>query len=159
MTDSRPEHWRPVAFLLAQLGGFAAQRFGERVAELGLQPSDVGILRIISRHEGALSQQALAGLLGVGPSRVVALIDQLEKKGLVARARSTRDRRNYELTLTDAGREVMGKMRRIGSAHDREITGALSAEERATLGELLGRLAAANGLTEDVHPGYRSSGV
>jgi DNA-binding MarR family transcriptional regulator len=159
MTDSRPEHWQPVAFQLAQLGAFAAQRFAERVGELGLQPSDVGILRIIGKHQGALSQRALAGLLGVGPSRVVALIDQLEKKGMVARTRSAHDRRNYELTLTDAGREVMGKMRRIGSAHDRAITGSLSTEERATLGELLGRLAAANGLTEDVHPGYRSSGA
>ena len=156
MTDSGAERRQPVAFLLAQVGGYAAQRFGERVAELGLQPGDVGILRIIARHEGALSQQALAGLLGVGPSRVVALIDGLEKKGLVTRARSARDRRNYELTLTDAGREVMTQMRRIGTAHDREITSALSTEERAALGALLGRVAAANGLTENVHPGYRA---
>lgn len=155
MTDSGRPPWQPVAFLLAQVGGFAAQRFGERVSELGLQPSDVGILRIISRHEGALSQQALAGLLGVGPSRVVALIDALEKKGLVARARSSRDRRNYELTLTDAGRAVMGKMRSIGSSHDRDITGALTADERAALGALLGKLAAAHGLAQGVHPGYR----
>lgn len=156
MTDSGSERRQSAAFLLAQLGAFAAQRFGDRVGELGLQPSDVGILRIIARHEVALSQQALAGLLGVGPSRVVALIDALEKKGLVARARSARDRRNYELTLTDAGRDVMAQMRRIGSAHEREITGALSADERSTLITLLGRLARAHGLTADVHPGYRA---
>ncbi|AYG03598.1 MarR family winged helix-turn-helix transcriptional regulator [Gryllotalpicola protaetiae] len=156
MTNRGPEPWQPVAFLLAQVGGFAAQRFAERVGELGLQPSDVGILRIISRHEGALSQQILAGFLGVGPSRVVALIDGLEKKGLVARARSARDRRNYELTLTDAGRDVMARMRQVGSAHDRDLTGSLTADERATLGALLGKLAAVHGLAEGVHPGYRS---
>lgn len=155
--EPRTERWQPVAFQLAQVGAYAAQRFAERVADLGLQPSDVGILRIISRHEGALSQQALARLLGVGPSRVVALIDGLEKKGLVARARSQRDRRNHELTLTDAGREVMATVRRVGSAHDRDITGALTAEERRTLGALLSRLAESHGLAENVHPGYRSA--
>lgn len=156
MTDSRPERPHQVAFLLAQLGAVAAQRFAERVGELGLQPGDVGILRIISRHDGALSQQELAALLGVVPSRVVALIDGLEKKGLVTRSRSPRDRRNYELRLSDAGREVMVQMRRIGTAHDRDITGALSVDERATLGALLSRLAEANGLMEGVHPGYRA---
>jgi len=155
MTKQGPESWQPVAFHLAQVGAFAAQRFAERVGELGLQPSDVGILRIISRHESALSQQALAGVLGVGPSRVVALIDGLEKKDLVARTRSARDRRNYELTLTDAGREAMAKMRQVGSTHDRDVTGVLTADERATLGSLLGKLAEAHGLTEGVHPGYR----
>jgi DNA-binding MarR family transcriptional regulator len=155
MTDSR-ERWQPVAFQLAQLGAFAAERFAARVAELGLQPSDVGILRLIAQHDGPLSQRELARLLGVGPSRVVALIDGLERKGLVARTRSVRDRRNHELALTDAGRAVMGKMRSIGSAHDREITGALSADERATLGQLLAKLAVTHELAENVHPGYRS---
>jgi hypothetical protein len=58
--------------------------------------------------------------------------------------------------LTDAGRAVMGRMRSIGSAHDREITGALSADERATLGQLLAKLAATHDLPENVQPGYRS---
>jgi DNA-binding MarR family transcriptional regulator len=143
-----------VGFLLSQVGALAAAQFAERLATLGVQPGDIGILRLITVEEG-LSQQTLAGKLGVGPSRVVALIDELEQKGLVTRERSTKDRRNYELQLTDAGRNVMARMREIGSAHEEDVVHALNASERRTLGELLAKIAASHQLTPDVHPGYR----
>jgi DNA-binding MarR family transcriptional regulator len=145
-----------VGFLLSQVGALASERFAERLAALGVQPGDVGILRLITVEQG-LSQQALAGRLGVGPSRVVALIDELEKKGLVARERSTKDRRIHELRLTDAGESVMARMREIGSAHEEEVVHALSASERRTLGALLAKVAASHRLTPDVHPGYRGA--
>ncbi|MFD0571122.1 MarR family winged helix-turn-helix transcriptional regulator [Kitasatospora gansuensis] len=90
---------RGAAFLLAQIGAHAAALFAERVAELGLTPADVGLLRMIAGRPGR-SQRALATDLGVVPSRVVALIDNLETKGLVERRRSTEDRRNHELHLS-----------------------------------------------------------
>lgn len=144
-----------VGFLLSQLGAHASQRFAERVAELGLVPSDLGLLRMIAVEPG-LSQQALAKRLGVVPSRVVALIDALQQRELVERVRSTRDRRNYELQLTEHGRAVMAGMREIGMAHEAELTGALDDDERRTLGRLLAKLAESNGLSPDVHPGYRT---
>lgn len=159
--DERNPTWRKpsqrVGFLLSQLGSFAASRFAERLTEMDLHPSDIGILRMIAVDPG-LSQRSLAELLGVGPSRVVALIDELEQKSLVARVRSMKDRRNYELHLTDAGRSVMARMREIGSAHEEEIVSALSAQERILLGELLAKVAESHGLTPDVHPGYRQAG-
>lgn len=144
-----------VAFLLSQVGAFAATRFAELLAPLGLQPSDIGILRLIAT-EPNLSQQALADRLGVVPSRVVVLIDALEQKGLVARERSARDRRTHELRLTDQGRAVMEEMREIGSAHEADVTTALTAAERKELGRLLGKIAASHGLAPGVHPGYRA---
>ncbi|WP_327287944.1 MarR family winged helix-turn-helix transcriptional regulator [Streptomyces sp. NBC_01198] len=146
-----------VGFLLAQVGGYAAARFAERLADLSLQPSDIGILRLIALESG-LSQRALADHLGVGPSRVVVLIDELESRGLVARVRSTRDRRNHELQLTDAGDAVMRRMREIGSAHEDEIVDVLTPEERETLAALLAKVAASHDLTPNVHPGYRFAG-
>ncbi|MGH3704944.1 MAG: MarR family winged helix-turn-helix transcriptional regulator [Agromyces sp.] len=143
-----------VAFLLAQLGAYASARFAERVAELDLQPSDVGLLRLIATEPG-LSQQTLAGRLGVVPSRVVALIDALERKDLVTRTRSAKDRRNYELHLSEKGRDAMSQMRRIGLAHETELLAGLDEAERRTLGALLARLAASHEISPDVHPGYR----
>src|ERR1700740_1659861 len=87
------------AFLLAQLGAHAAHRFGERIKVLGLAPPHAGILRIISSTPEC-SQQALAERLGILPSRMVALIDELDAKGLVKRRRSAEDRRSYSLALT-----------------------------------------------------------
>jgi DNA-binding MarR family transcriptional regulator len=141
---------------LSQVGGFAAARFAERLTVLGLQPSDVGILRLITVEPG-LSQQTLAAHLGVGASRVVVLIDELEKKGLLSRERSTRDRRNYELRLTDAGLGVMSRMREIGADHENDLIKVLSAEERETLAGLLNKISQSHDLTPDVHPGYRSA--
>lgn len=147
-----------VAFLLSQVGAAAAQRFAERLGDLDLTPGDVGILRLIA-GDPELSQRALADRLGVAPSRVVVLLDRLEKHGLVERVRSVRDRRHHELALTDAGREVMAAMRDIGRAHEREITSALTADERDQLGALLTRIADSLGLTPDVHPGYRNGSL
>lgn len=160
MTDNpkqsgRRDSFPRAAFLLSQVGAFAATRFAQRLEPLGLQPSDIGILRLIGA-EANLSQQALAEKLGVVPSRVVVLIDALEKKGVVARERSARDRRTYELHLTDEGRAAMGEMRTIGSAHEAEMTAALTPAEHDELGRLLGKIAAGHGLTPDVHPGYKT---
>lgn len=145
-----------VSFLLSQVGAFAAARFAERLEALALQPSDVGILRLIAAEPG-LSQQALADRLNVAPSRVVVLIDGLEKKGLVARERSTRDRRIYELQITGDGRAVMGRMSEVGAAHEADMAKALTGEERETLAILLNKVAASHGLTPNVHPGYRTA--
>ncbi|MDN3353628.1 MarR family transcriptional regulator [Actinomadura sp. DC4] len=144
-----------VGFLLSQVGALAAAQFADRLTGLGVQPGDVGILRLIAAEEG-LSQQTLAGKLGVGPSRVVALIDELEQKGLVVRERSTKDRRTYELRLTGAGRDVMTRMREIGSAHEEGVVHALNASERRMLADLLLKVAESHGLTPDAHPGHRS---
>jgi DNA-binding MarR family transcriptional regulator len=142
------------AFLLAQLGAHAAGRYAEKVAQLELDPAQTGVLHLVAREAG-LSQQALADRLGVVPSRVVALVDGLEGRGWLARRRSTTDRRSYELHLTDAGRELLGRLREVAAAHEREVTAALDADERAQLVGLLRRVADQQGLTPGVHPGYR----
>ncbi len=152
--DRRP---MGAAFLLAQVGAQGARRFGQRVSEIGLTPADVGLLRKIGSDPG-ISQQALAEFLGVMPSRMVALVDELESKGIVERRRSTEDRRNYALLITDRGREVLGKVYRIAAEHEEEFCAALSHEEKLQLTALCRRIADQQGLTPGVHPGYSSLG-
>jgi DNA-binding MarR family transcriptional regulator len=142
------------AFLLAQLGAHAAGRYAARVAELELDPPQTGVLHLLAREAG-LSQQALATRLGVAPSRVVGLVDGLEGRGLLERRRSTTDRRNYELHLTDAGQQLLQRLREVAKAHDADVTAALGKKERKQLVELLQKVADAQGLTPGVHPGYR----
>ena len=144
---------RRTAFLLSQLGAFTADRFAREVRELGLSASDAGVLRLLARSPG-LSQRALADRLGSVPSRVVVLVDSLESRGLVLRTRSASDRRNHELTLTEAGIEMLSRLRTVGERHEAEVLGALTDEERAELNGLLTKLSAAHGLDADVHPGY-----
>ena len=159
-TKGFPADCRPTgaAFLLTQVGAHAARRFAGRVAEIGLTAPDAGLLRKIASDPGA-SQQALAKHLGVMPSRMVALVDDLEAKGIVTRVRSTQDRRNYALQLTEHGRKVFGELSRIAAQHEESLCAALSREERIQLSDLCRRIANEQGLTPGVHPGYRSMGV
>jgi DNA-binding MarR family transcriptional regulator len=142
------------AFLLAQLGAHAARRFGERIAALGLTPPHAGLIRKIASDLG-ISQQALAEHLGIMPSRIVALVDELESKGIVERRRNTEDRRNYALELTPKGRQVLGELSRIAAEHEEALCAALSKEERLQLRDLCRRIADEQSLTPGVHPGYR----
>ena len=159
-----PEQARPeqagrkrtdIAFLLAQLGAYAAERFGERAAALDFTPPQAGLLRLISREPGQ-SQQAIARRLGTPPSRLVALVDGLEQRGLIERRRNPGDRRNYALHLTAAGEQAMADLGQASLEHEQAISAPLTQAERAQLSKLLGKLAAAHGLVPGIHPGYRN---
>ena len=88
-----------VAFVLTQLGTLAAMGFAEQLAPLGLTPAHAGLLRAVAADPGR-SQQAVATELGVLPSRLVALVDELEQDGLLERRRNPGDRRHHALHLT-----------------------------------------------------------
>jgi DNA-binding MarR family transcriptional regulator len=142
-----------IAFLLAQLGAHTSDRFAARLAELDLTPAHVGVLRVVGQSPG-LSQQALAVRLGAAPSRVVKLVDELEEHGLVERRRSQTDRRHHELHIADGAADRVAAVRRVVREHDADITSSLSADELATLLTLLRKVADAQGLAADGHPGY-----
>ncbi|MGS2617657.1 MarR family transcriptional regulator [Micromonospora sp. LZ34] len=107
------------------------------------------------RHPTAAQSAVLGRGAGVVPSRVVALVDNLERKGLIERRRNPRDRRNYALHLTTEGTHVMTEMRGLGSAHEDDICAALDDTQRAQLAALLEAIAAQQCLTPGVHPGYQ----
>src|SRR5882757_3938444 len=90
------------AFLLAQLGAHAASKFAVRMRALGLTLPLVGVLRFLARHPGS-TQRELAEAIGMPPSRLVAMADELERRGLVRRVRDEQDRRSHRITLTDSG--------------------------------------------------------
>ena len=100
------------AFLLAQVGAHAASQFAERLGVLGLVPADAGILRLL-RMAAGLSQQELAAKLQIHPSRMVAIVDNLEKRGLIERKANPVDRRLYSLYLTQAGGEALEKIGKV----------------------------------------------
>jgi DNA-binding MarR family transcriptional regulator len=144
-----------VAFLLAQLGAEASARYAERVAVLELSPGHTGLLRLIAMTPG-MNQQTLAGLLRVTPSKVVALVDELQAKGLMERRRNETDRRAAALYLTKAGEQMMAQVAAVAREHEFDVTTALTDAERCTLIELLGKIAQQRRLTPGVHPGYRT---
>jgi len=141
------------AFLLAQVGGHAVAGFAKRMETLGLTPADAGTLRIVQAKEG-ISQQALGTELGIAPSRLVALIDDLEERGLLERRDQPDDRRSYGLYLRSKGRDVLKLIGQIAREHQQELCAALTEKERDELVALLKRIADQQGLRPGVHPGF-----
>ena len=141
-----------VAFLLVQLGTYVAGLFGERLKPLGLEQRHAGMLVRLAQNNGR-SQQAIAELMGVNPTRMVFLTDELEELGLVERRRNPADRRSHALYLTEAGTAMLARVREVTRAHEAAVTAGLNEAERDQLTALLRRLAADQGLAEHWLPG------
>ncbi|MDB6021870.1 MAG: Transcriptional regulator, MarR family [Pedosphaera sp.] len=146
-----------LAFLLSQVGAHAAAKFAERLGPLKLAPAHAGILWAISADTG-ISQQGLAKLLGMFPSRLVLVLDELEQMGLIERKATAADRRTYALHVTAKGRTTMQSIGRLAQEHQEKLCAALTPGEQETLAALLSRIAEEQGLAPGVHPGYRQIG-
>jgi DNA-binding MarR family transcriptional regulator len=109
------------------------------------------MLSHLAANEGQ-SQQALSRALGIHRSAVVALVDDLEHRGLAERRRDPVDRRAYTLHLTRQGRELLAELRRVAEEDEAELLTALNASERSQLVRLLQRVAESQGLAPGVHP-------
>jgi DNA-binding MarR family transcriptional regulator len=141
-----------LSFLLVQLGLHGARRFGERLAPLGLEQRHAGMLIRLAANQGR-SQQAIAEMIGVNATRMVFLVDELEKLGLVERRRNPADRRSHALYLTDQGRATVGQVRAITAEHEAEFGAGLTEAQRAELVSLLRVVAQEQGLHPRGMPG------
>jgi len=155
----KPQGNKPpqVAFLLSQVGSRSAQEFARLLGPLELTPPDAGILWVV-RQQAGISQQNLAKALRMHPSRLVALIDALEKRGLVVREPHATDRRLYSLRLTTGGEEAFRTIGELAREHNRVMCAGLSPAECRQLEALLHKVADHQGMTPGIHPGYRDLG-
>jgi DNA-binding MarR family transcriptional regulator len=145
-----------LAFLLSQAGVHASQRFAQRLAALDLQPPLFRVLNAVDAAEGT-SQQAIGEAIGAPPSRMVAIVDELEGRGLVERRPHPSDRRVRTLYLTAEGRRLLVRGRRVAAEHEEELARELSRADRDRLVALLRKLVEAQGLGPGVHPGLSGS--
>src|ERR1700754_2197710 len=101
------------ALLLVKIGNQIVDRAEDALAAMGLSGRQYMLLAVLSSDEPP-SQLELAGLCGLLPAQVVPVLDKLEERGLVARARSETDRRRYVLRLTDKGGEALAEAAALG---------------------------------------------
>jgi DNA-binding MarR family transcriptional regulator len=110
------------------------------LAPLGVTARDMGVLRVIVGGE-AKSQQEVAAVLGVDRTSMVALLDTLEREGIVARRPFEQDRRRNAIELTEAGRKVFAEAEQRSVGVEHEFVNSLGAgganELRASLRSLL----------------------
>ena len=82
----------------------------EALAPLGLSVKAVGAMTVLEA-EGPLSQRRLAGRQGIDRTTMVAVVDELERRGAVERRRDPGDRRANALRLTASGRRLLTRAR------------------------------------------------
>lgn len=83
------------------------------------------------------SQLDLAGLCGLLPAQVVPVLDELERRGLVARQRSEEDWRRWVVRLTPAGEETLAKADELARSIEDSLFGDLPADARDRLNRTL----------------------
>jgi MarR family transcriptional regulator, transcriptional regulator for hemolysin len=113
-------------------------RFAEALQPLGLTTELFALLNVLGTREGAI-QQELGAAMGIDPSTMVSLIDQLEASGLAKRRPRPTDRRAREVAITPKGRRVLEQARELAMEVEVEVLGGLSGAERRQLLALLRR--------------------
>ncbi|MFP5346681.1 MAG: MarR family winged helix-turn-helix transcriptional regulator [Actinomycetes bacterium] len=129
-----------VGFLLSRCSGLAVRATNARLAPLGLRVRHYSVLSVASEGEG-ITQRELAEVLGLDPSQVVALVDDLQDMGLVQRLPDPRDRRTRLVVATGQGEKVRKTARKSVADAVEDFLGSLGDEQRAALARLLQQLA------------------
>lgn len=109
------------------------------LAPFGVSDRELGILMLLAGREPE-SQQQLAHRLGIDRTTMVALIDALEAKQLVARRPDPSDRRRNVIALTDAGQQVRRDATKASDEAERRLLEDLDDAEAAQFRDLLRRI-------------------
>jgi DNA-binding MarR family transcriptional regulator len=143
MTGRPPSLLALPSYVSSQVARYAYRHLKNALAEDDLLLPQYGMLVALDDF-GPLSQQQVAESLDMDKSHLVAKIDKLEQRGLLARQRDPVDRRRHRVVLTPQGKELVDRVRPIAEESQQRALGVLTAAEREVLSSLLVRVLAAN---------------
>lgn len=129
-------------FLLSRVGAIVRAGFKQVLTGWGIRPLQYAILLILDAGDG-ISQQELCVATGVDSGNMVELLDGLEALRYAERARDSRDRRRYVVTITPHGRSALAELRQAVDEYNRQVLGPLTGPERQQLASSLGKIYAA----------------
>src|SRR5919197_374228 len=140
-------HYPPTAGMLMVKVGRAAERwFTEALKPSELTPKHVGVLFEVRARP--TSQQALIESVGVDPSKLVGLLNDLEAEGLIVRRRDPADRRRHIVELSKEGRAHLAAAERAVASVEERLFAGLDDEERVQLRRVLAKVADTSGILE-----------
>jgi DNA-binding MarR family transcriptional regulator len=137
---------------VSRLGYEVGGRLAEALKPLGIEPRHFGLLRALAMSDGQ-SQRAIGNSLNLHPNRMVALVDELERKRLVRRRPHPTDRRAHAVVLTASGRRLLDQALQLAIGIEQELCSGLQPTERDQLLRLLARLRTSDPEHPGVHPG------
>ena len=126
-------------YLLNRAGARIAASFSEEVRPLGATLQVWRVLAALREHDGR-RMGGLSETTSIEVSTLTRLVDNMEKKGLVARRRNAADARAVMLHATPAGRRLTQRILPIAERYESEALAGFSAPEADTLKAALRRL-------------------
>jgi DNA-binding MarR family transcriptional regulator len=126
-------------YLLSKIGRTARTRLADRLAARGLKLWHMAVLAALADF-GPHVQRELSLRLGVDPSDVAKVVDELASAGYVDRARDPADRRRVAVTLTPEGRAALADLDAEARRVQDELLAPLRPEERTQLAGMLRRV-------------------
>jgi len=121
----------------------AGQSAGKRVQEAlrahGLKNNQAHLLMVLA-DEGATSQQTLVQTLGVDPSVLVAILNDLDSAGLAERRRDPVDRRRHIVEISPRGTKLVADVYATIESVEAELFASLDAHEIDVLHKMLIRI-------------------
>ena len=133
-----------IGFLLSRASGLFVRATNAALASYGLRVRSYSVLLLACEATEGVSQRDLAEVLGLDPSQVVLLVDDLAASGLVTREPSVNDRRTRLVSATAAGRTLRAEVVGVADAAVADQLRGLTSTEQFLLRDLLSRLALGN---------------
>ncbi len=133
-----------VGFNLRMAQAAAFQAFSRLAKEIGTRPGRFATLMLIGRNPG-ISQTALSRANGRDKSSLTPVLNDLARRGLVIRRRTSADQRTYRLSLTPAGRRVLAELTRRAREHEKKLDRIIGANEQKAFVRTLKRIIAEAG--------------
>jgi MarR family transcriptional regulator for hemolysin len=109
----------------------------KQLKHLGIGQAGWMTIAMIAKSGEAMSQRALADLVGVEGPSMVSMLDRLEREGLVTRAPSPTDRRVKLVHLTEAGTALYKQVKDQANAVRGSLLGDIDPAQLKAATELL----------------------
>ena len=109
-----------------------------RLAEVYEDYSIYHLLALV--NDGLLNQKTLAKKLGMTEPALSMKLKILEKKNYISKKKSTEDKRNYILVLSDEGKQIIRDYQDVLNNHSKELLSNLSNEELQAFEKLLDKM-------------------
>jgi DNA-binding MarR family transcriptional regulator len=121
-----------LGYLVRRFQVWIFQDFIQALNSIDVRPAQYSVLVVIGANPG-LSQSGVADTLGIERARLVHLLDRLEKRDLVQRLPSPRDRRSHALQLTSAGQRLLKRAKALAATHEGRLAEKLGNEPRQAM--------------------------
>jgi DNA-binding MarR family transcriptional regulator len=133
-----------LGYYLTKARNVLVERTDRAVEHLGLTTQQIGVILLLSCGR-ATTPFELSRAMSYDSGSMTRMLDRLEKKGLIARSRSDKDRRIVKLELTAQGQNAASQLPEIGADVLNEQLRGFSSADLTTLIDLLSRFIA-NGI-------------